>query len=169
MTTSGGRPAGQSGQTYEQSGGYQQQGPGYAPAPQDTRYTGQRRSGSPGAVAGTVLAGVLMIISGITGFLAGLAFVIKGSFYVNPSGYAYAWSTKNWGWVELIVGAVVFAAGVCVLLGMTWARVVGVILATLSAIASFMTIPYYPIWSIIVVAIDVFIIWALVRRGQETA
>jgi hypothetical protein len=167
MTTSGGRPTGQTGQAYEQSGGYQQ-GAGYTPATQDTRYTGQRRSGGAGAVAGTVLAGVLMIVSGITGFLAGLAFVIKSAFYHNPSGYAYAWSVKNWGWVELIVGAVVFAAGVCVLLGMTWARVVGVFLATLSLIASFMTIPYYPIWSIVVIAIDVFIIWALVRRGRET-
>jgi hypothetical protein len=56
-----------------------------------------------------------------------------------------------------------------VLLGMTWARVVGVMLATLSAVASFLTIPYYPVWSIVVIAIDLFIIWALVTRGRQHA
>lgn len=69
-----------------------------------------------------------------------------------------------WGRTELIVGAVVFAAGVCVLLGMMWARIVGVILATLSAIGNFLVLPYYPVWSVILIAVDVFIIWSLVSR-----
>ena len=51
---------------------------------------------------------------------------------------------------------------------MTWARVVGVILATLSAVASFLVLPYYPVWSIILIGVDVFIIWSLVAYGRRS-
>ena len=77
------------------------------------------------------------------------------------SGYTYSWSLHGWGWIELILGIVVFAAGVCVFLGMPWARYVGAFLAVLSAIGNFMFIPYTPVWSIILIVLDAFIIWAL--------
>jgi hypothetical protein len=156
-----------SGQEYAAGSAAHEQAAGY-PA-------GQSRAGYPaeappsvGVAAGTVLAGVLLMVGGLWGFLTGLAVVIKKGFFapVNTV-YAYHWTLTNWGWTHLALGAVVFAAGVCVLLGMVWARVVGVILATLSAIASFMFLPYYPFWSIILVAIDVWIIWALVAQGRR--
>ena len=137
------------------------------PSPGSAEARAGERPGGAGAFAGAVLAGVLMMLTGLYGFLAGLAMVLKAPFFVIHAGYAYVWSTHDWGWVELIVGAVVFAAGVCVLLGMVWARAVGVILASLSAIASFMILPYYPLWSIIGIAIDLFIIWALVAYGRR--
>jgi hypothetical protein len=179
MSSSRGRPAAESGQAYEQSGEYQQsgayssqsggypQGSSHATETRETRYTGQRRAASPGAIAGTVLAGVLMIIAGATGFLAGLGMVIRGGFYTFHSGYAYVWTTANWGYAELILGGLIFFAGFCVLLGMTWARLLGVALATLSAVASFLTIPFYPVWSIVIIAIDVFIIWALLYPRRQ--
>ena len=136
--------------------GYEQ--PRESPA---ERAQAAERRGSAGAFAGAVLAGVLMILTGLYGFLVGLAMVLRAPFFVYHGGYLYAWSTHGWGWVELILGAVVVAAGACVLLGMVWARAVGVILATLSAVASFLVLPYYPIWSIIGIAVDLFIIWAL--------
>lgn len=144
--------------TQNYQGQYEQGTPTMAPRGEET---------STGSVVGTVLAGVLMILSGLYGFLAGLAMVIKGGFFVSPSGYAYDWSTRGWGWAELILGAVVFLGGVCVMLGMTWARVLGVFLATLSAIGSFMVLPWYPIWSIILIAVDVFIIWALLAYRRR--
>jgi hypothetical protein len=154
--------AGGSAQGYAtRSASYQQPG-SYAGEPQ-AWYRGEPEP-SAGAVAGTVLAGVLMILGGIWGFLLGLAVLIKKAFFVPVSGtYPYHWNITSWGWTHLFLGAVVFAAGVCVLMGMTWARVVGVILATLSAIASFLFLPYYPFWSVIMIAIDVYIIWALVK------
>jgi hypothetical protein len=129
-------------------------------SPDQARVAG--RQGGAGAFAGAVLAGVLMILTGLYGFLVGLAMVLRAPFFVYHGGYLYAWSTHGWGWVELILGAVVVAAGACVLLGMVWARAVGIILATMSAVASFLVLPYYPIWSIIGIAVDLFIIWALV-------
>jgi hypothetical protein len=161
QTAGSGQDYGASAAAYEQPGGY----------PGGGRHAGYSQAEAPpsvGAAAGTVLAGVLMIVGGIWGFLVGLAVVIKKAFFVPVSStYAYHWNVTDWGWTHLALGAVVFAAGVCVLLGMVWARVVGVILATLSAIASFMFIPYYPVWSIILVAIDIYIIWALVAAGRR--
>lgn len=153
--------AAQSGQEYSTY----QQGPSYETAPRESRHA--REGSGAGTMAGTVLAGVLMIIGGAIAFLNGLAMIIKGGFYTYSSGYAYHWSTKGWGWTHLILGALVFAAGFCVLLGMVWARVIGAFLASLAAIAAFLTIPYYPVWSIVLIAIDVFIIWALVNRTRH--
>ena len=152
--------AAQSGQEY----GSYQQGSGYEMAPQEARHAGRRSS--PGSVAGSALAGVLMIVGGTIAFLDGLAMVIKGGFFTFNSGYVYHWSTHGWGWTHLIVGAVIVAAGLCVLLGMVWARAVGVFLAAGAAVVSFLTIPFYPIWSIILVAMYVFIIWALIARRR---
>jgi hypothetical protein len=160
MTNAGGRAA-QSSQEYASY----QQGPAYGTDPREARHSGE--GSGAGAMAGSALAGVLMIIGGAIAFLNGLAMVIKGGFFVYSANYAYHWSTKGWGWTHLILGALVFAAGFCVLLGMVWARVIGVFLASLAAIAAFLTIPYYPVWSIVLIAIDVFIIWALVNRTRH--
>ena len=115
-----------------------------------------------------VLAGVLMMVGGALEFLNGLAVIIHKGFYntVN-SAYPYHWNITSWGWTHLALGAVVFLAGISVLFGMVWARAVGVVLATLSAVASFLFIPYYPFWSIIVIAVDLYIIWALVKGGRR--
>jgi hypothetical protein len=153
MSSTGGRPTGSSQDYRAGSAAYEQQPATYERGP----------AAEPAVYTGAILAGVLMIVGGILSFLSGLAAVINGKFFVYHSNYAYIWSVRNWGWVELIVGAVVVAAGFCVFLGMTWARVVGVIVASLSAIASFMWLPFYPLWGILTLAIDVFIIWALLR------
>jgi hypothetical protein len=119
------------------------------------------------AVGGTLLAATLMILTGLVNFFAGITGVIKGSFFTSVANYPFYFSVRGRGWVELALGAVLFAAGVCLLLGMGWARIVGIVLAVLSAIANFMFLPYYPIWSLIVIALDVFIIWALATRGHR--
>jgi hypothetical protein len=144
-----------------------QQATGYPVESAEGGRPGARNAGV-GILIGTVLAGVLMMLSGLYDFLAGLAMIIRGGFFAFQAGYAYVWTPRGWGWTELIVGAVVFAAGVCVLLGMVWARVAGVILATLSAIGNFLVLPYYPVWSVILIAVDVFIIWSLVSRERRS-
>lgn len=168
MSNTRGQPTvGGTGQDYAAGSATYQEPGAYGAAERQPRYSAEPVP-SAGAAAGTVLAGVLMMLGGAWGFLTGLAVVLKKAFFVPVSNtYPYHWNVTDWGWTHLALGAVVFAAGVCVLLGMVWARVIGVILATLSAIASFLFIPYYPFWSIILVAIDVYIIWALVSPGRR--
>ncbi|MGO8961006.1 MAG: hypothetical protein ACLQFR_27095 [Streptosporangiaceae bacterium] len=136
------------------------------------RYEGSGQSEVDGS---TALAAWLMIIGGIWSFFLGLAVVIRKAYFTSQpnyaavsSHYAFNWNLTGWGWANLILGIVVVAAGGCVLLGQTWARVTGIVLAVISAVGTFLFLPYYPIWSIVVIAIDVFIIWALAtaRRHQ---
>jgi len=115
-----------------------------------------------GAVLGfTITAAVLMMVSGLMNFLEGLAAIIKGQFFVVLPNYVYNVSVTSWGWIHLIVGAGVFVAGACLFMDKLWARVVGVVFACVSAVFNFLYIPYQPVWSVIVIAVDVFIVWAL--------
>ena len=114
----------------------------------------------------TTLAGILLLLSGVWSFFAGLAGLIKHQFYVVTPNYAFKIDVTAWGWIHLILGIVVFAAGVGLLAGQTWARVIGVILAVVSAVANFLFLPYYPLWAILVILLDVMIIWALMVYGR---
>jgi hypothetical protein len=156
MSSSAGRTGQSQGQEY------------YAERYPQTGYEPGERDGG-GAFAGSLLAGVLMITSGALGFLSGLAMVIRRTFFVYSATYPYHWTRTGWGWLELILGAVVFAAGFCVILGMTWARIVGIILATFSAVTAFLTVPLFPVWGIVLVAFNAFIIWALATRRPDRA
>ena len=75
----------------------------------------------------------------------------------------------SWGWIHLIIGLIMFLSGIGIFSGNVLARTVGVGVAGLSALANFMALPYYPVWSIVVIAIDVAIIWALTVHGRDLA
>jgi hypothetical protein len=117
---------------------------------------------SAAATGFTYLAATLMLLAGIWSFFEGLAAVVKKHFYVVTPNYAFKINVSTWGWIHLILGIVVLAAAICLFLGQTWARAVGIVLAILSGVANFLFIPYYPFWSIIIIVLDVFIIWALI-------
>ena len=128
--------------------------------------------GPSGAAMGfTIVAAVLMMLSGVWNFLEGLAAIIRGSYFVVLPNYAYDLSVRGWGWFHLILGAVVAIAGVALLTDKLWARIAGVALASISAIVNFLYIPYLPVWSIVLIAFDAVIIWALhsPRRGRSPA
>lgn len=124
---------------------------------------------SGAAMGFTALAGVIMMLSGGANLLEGLAAVIRGSFFTTLPHYAYDVSVSGWGWTHLIFGIVVFMAGACLFLDMLWARVAGVILASASLLLNLVFIPYFPVWSIIVIALDAFVIWALLQPRRRYA
>jgi len=126
-------------------------------------------AGAPsGAVIGwTVFAAVMLMISGIGNILEGIAQIVRGSYFTTLPNYAYNLSVHSWGWIHLIAGIVVFLAGAALLADKTWARVVGVAFASLSLFMNLVYLPFFPVWSIVVIAVDAFVIWALLspRRG----
>lgn len=131
-------------------------------------YAGPRHAATEhrGAVVTfTAIAGTLMLLSGLWSVIIGIVALSTNHVYVKPpnSAYTYSWSLHGWGWAEIILGIVVFAAGVSVFLGMAWARYVGAVLAMISAIGNFLFIPFTPLWSIIIIALDAFVIWALLK------
>ena len=118
---------------------------------------------SESAVAGYVFAGVMLIVIGSFQAIAGLAAIINDEFFVTTPNYAFEIDVTAWGWIHLLLGLLVAFAGYALFAAKTWARVTGVTLATLSAIANFFFIPYYPFWAILIIALDVWVIWALTR------
>ena len=125
----------------------------------------ERPSGA--AVGFTLFAGVMMMIIGVQHALWGFSALLKDEFFVVTPNYLYDFDISVWGWIHLIAGVVIFIAAFAVYAGSVWARSVGVFLAAISLIANFMTIPYYPVWSIVLVALDVFVIWALTVHGRD--
>jgi hypothetical protein len=122
---------------------------------------------SSGAVGWTGFAAVMMILIGAFHAIAGLSGIIKDDFYAVTPNYLLKFDVTTWGWIHLIGGIIILLAGFSLFRGAVWARTIGVILAAISALVSFAWIPLYPIWSIIFIAIDVTIIWALTAHGRD--
>ncbi|MFC5950020.1 hypothetical protein ACFQH9_17245, partial [Pseudonocardia lutea] len=108
-----------------------------------------------------MFAGTVLIVVGICQALAGIAALFRDEVYVATPNYIYSFDVTAWGWVHLILGAAIALTGLGVIQGQTWARVVGIMLASLSIIANFLFIPHYPIWSLVIIALDIAVIWAL--------
>jgi hypothetical protein len=119
------------------------------------------------AVGFTVFAAIMMLMVGVFQALQGLVAIFENEFYVQTRNYLFQFDATTWGWIHLVIGLLVAFAGWGLLSGQTWARVVGITLAVLSAIANFLFIPYYPFWSLLIITLDIFVIWALTAHGRE--
>jgi len=122
---------------------------------------------SPWASGLAVFAGSLMMIVGVWQALEGIGALVHDKVYVATPDYIYSFDLTGWGWVHLLLGILIAGAGFGVLRGQTWARVTGIVLASLSLILNFVFIPYYPIWSLLIIALDVAVIWALATHRRE--
>lgn len=121
------------------------------------------------AVGFTYFAAIMMILSGGFEILQGLSAIIKKNLYVVNKDYIYKINVNGWGWIHLILGVIVLLAGIALLGGALWARIVGIAMAALIAIANFLWLPYYPVWAIVLIALNVVVIWALAAHGRDVA
>ncbi|HEU4539819.1 MAG TPA: hypothetical protein VFR23_01705 [Jiangellaceae bacterium] len=117
------------------------------------------------ATGGVIFAATMMIMIGLFQAFQGLAAIINDEFYVVVTDYAFEIDLTAWGWIHLIVGVLVVIAGFALFSGSTVAGVVAIALAGLSAIANFFFIPYYPFWSLLIIGLAVYVIWAITRSG----
>ncbi len=117
------------------------------------------------AVGGIVFAASMLILVGTFQVVAGLVAVFNDEFFVVTRNYTFDLDVTAWGWLHLIIGALMVVVGMGLFGRRTWAGVTAIMLAMLSALMNFFFIPYYPLWSIVVIALDVWVIWALTRPG----
>ena len=115
------------------------------------------------ATAGIAFAAVLMMVVGIFQALSGLVAIFDDNFYVVTRNYTFDLDTTAWGWIHLIIGVLLVLTGYFLFARRAWAGGVAIGLAMLSAIANFFFIPYYPFWSILEIALAVWVIWSLTR------
>jgi hypothetical protein len=133
------------------------------------RSPGRAQERSGWAVGFILFAGLMLIMAGIFQAFAGLVALFENEFYVATRNYLFQFDATTWGWIHLLVGLLVALAGLAVLGGRSWGRVVGITLAVVSALANFAFIPYYPFWSLTIIALAIFVIWALAAHGRDVA
>ena len=121
-----------------------------------------------GWVGWAKFAGVILFISGAFSVVQALVALIgPNTYYAVEDGTLWLLDLTGWGWWNLIIGALLIITAVALFAGQTWARVIAIILAVLSALGQLLLIPAQPWWSLIVIAIDVLIIYALTVHGNE--
>jgi hypothetical protein len=136
------------------------------------RPVGDREQKQPTEATGWVgwvfFAALMMIMVGSFQVIAGLTALFKSGYYlVGEADLLVNADFTTWGWVHIGLGAVAVAAGVGLMAGQTWARVVGIAMALVSSIVNLAFISAYPIWSVVVITLDVFVIYAIAVHGKE--
>ena len=120
-----------------------------------------------GWVGWVYFAGAMMLVVGALQAIAGLVAIFKHTFYLVTSSNLIAFNYTAWGWIDLVLGAIIFLAGLGVWAGVTWARVVGIFLAALVLVDNIAFIKAYPVWAVISIVISGLIIYALSVHGNE--
>jgi hypothetical protein len=129
----------------------------YVPPPEPTAWVGV-----------VVFGGVMLMLSGGFQVMQGFVAILRDEFfYVTRSGLLITMDYTAWGWTHLILGLIAVGTGIGVLAGQMWARVVGIIIAVVSALVNLAFLSAYPIWSTIIIATDVLVIYALTMHGRE--
>jgi hypothetical protein len=119
------------------------------------------------AVGFIMFAAIMMIMVGVFQALQGIIAIFENEFYVATRNYTFQFDATTWGWIHLLLGLLVAFAGWGLLSGRTWARLLGITLAALSATANFLFIPYYPFWALLLITLDILVIWAITAHGGE--
>ncbi len=120
-----------------------------------------------GWVGWVFFAGFMMTMLGTFQMIAGLTVLFNSKWLVTTESSLLLLNFSTWGWFYLLLGLTVLLAGFGVMKGSVWARVVGVLIALLSAAANLASVNIYPIWSIIIITVNVLVIFALTVHGDE--
>jgi len=121
------------------------------------------------AIGWATFAAAMLLLVGMFQTLAGIAALGNDEFYVVSPEWVFELDITAWGWVHILLGIVLFLSGLGIFVGNVLARTVGVFVAMFSAVTNFAFIPYYPVWSIIMIAVNIAVIWALTAHGRDIA
>jgi hypothetical protein len=121
-----------------------------------------------GWVGWIVFGATMMIVVGLFGALTGLVGIFKEETYLVPSkDLLVTVDYTTWGWVHLLLGLLIVAAGIGLLTGRTWARIVGAIAICLHMIVNFVFLAAYPLWSLTMLAFGALVLFAIIAHGRE--
>jgi hypothetical protein len=129
--------------------------------------TGETYDEPTGWVGWIFFAAVLMILAGIMNAIHGFIALVNDEWVVWGNRGDLYFDLTTWGWMHLLVGIVVFLAGLGLLSGNVLARAIAVIVASVAIIANFLFIPAFPVWALTIITINVFVIYALTAHGGE--
>ncbi|WP_371783746.1 DUF7144 family membrane protein [Streptosporangium subroseum] len=151
-----------------ESGMLRNEGTGRVPGMRDTRTTSTGAPRITGWVGWVWFAALMMILTGAFNIIYGLVAILRSTFFLETPNNTLLFNLSAWGWIHLILGILLVVAGFAVIAGQTWARAVAVILAMVNAITQMLLFSAYPWWSLLAIAIDVLVIYALIVHGRES-
>jgi hypothetical protein len=128
--------------------------------------TGRPRTGISGWFT---FAGIVVLVSGFFNIIDGLVALFNSDYFLVTADQILIFNFAAWGWIWLVLGIVQVATGAGVMAGMTWARVLGIVLAILVALGHLAFLQAFPVWSVIVIALCVLVIYALTVPPQRSA
>jgi hypothetical protein len=118
----------------------------------------------------TTFAGVMLTLVGILDVFRGIMAIAQDDVFLTTRNYVFEFDLTGWGWIHLALGVAAVIISIGLFQAATWARVLGVAIAGLVIIANFLSLPYYPVWSVIMITMSGFIIWArCVTRKEDFA
>jgi hypothetical protein len=112
-------------------------------------------------------AGVTLVTLAFFEILQAIAAIAEDQVFVAGVDYTYAIDLSQWGWIHMALGLIGLAIGIGLMVGQSWARVAGIVVAVLVALANFAWLPYFPIWSLLIIAFSAVVIWALTTQLGE--
>jgi hypothetical protein len=126
------------------------------------------QSNTPSGWIGWIyFAGFMMMILGGMQAISGLAGIFRDSYYIVTQSHLLVFNYRAWGWISLLLGVLIFFAGYELFRGALWARIVALFLAGLSVLSNMAFMDAYPLWSIMMIVVDILIIYALLVHGRE--
>ncbi|WP_327147265.1 DUF7144 family membrane protein [Nocardia sp. NBC_01329] len=122
-----------------------------------------------GVAAGTsIAAAILLLTVGVLSVLEGIAAVAEDELFVVGVDYVYEFDITTWGWIHIVLGALLIVSALGLMTGTSWGRGVAIGIAALSILANFLWLPYYPWWSILIIALNIVVIWAIATWRPQT-
>jgi hypothetical protein len=115
----------------------------------------------------TAAAGLILILVGVFGMIQGIVGLLDNDLYVVTNKWLFEMDRTAWGWGHIVIGLIALGAGLGLFFGKAWAAVIAVIIASVSILANFAWLPYYPVWALLVIGFDVFVIWAVTVHGSD--
>jgi hypothetical protein len=162
-------PGDGTGRVRGETGMLHDEGPGMVHGTRDTRTA---RDTGASKVTGWVgwiwFAALMMILTGAFNIIYGLVAILRNTFFLETPNNTLLFNLSAWGWIHLILGILLVLAGFAVIAGQAWGRAVAIVLAMVNAITQMMLFSAYPWWSLLTIAIDVLVIYALIVHGRES-
>jgi len=115
----------------------------------------------------TAAAGLILMLVGVFGMIQGIVGLLDNDLYVVTNKWLFELDATAWGWGHILIGLVALCAGLGLFFGRVWAQVTAIIVAAFSILANFAWLPYYPIWALLVIGFDLFVIWAVTVHGGD--
>jgi hypothetical protein len=130
-----------------------------------TTSSGHGRHGSSVWTQGArLLVGTLLVMVGVMQGLEAIAALAGNSIFDTGTGDVYGVGLTVWGWIHLVIAVCALLTGAGILADRSWAIVLGMVIGFFSALASFAFLPYYPLWSVVILAFDIWLLWALAQE-----